>query len=74
MRGGEHQLRQEKVVEQDQGVQIDQLMIPATRNVVEEEEENVNNMSGMMGELSSQAGDLWDGWCQGEGGALSLMG
>jgi hypothetical protein len=33
-------------------------MVPATRKVVEEEEENVNNVSGMMGELSSQAGDL----------------
>jgi hypothetical protein len=37
---------------------IDQLIVPATRKVVEEEEEAVNNVSGMMGELSSRAGDL----------------
>jgi hypothetical protein len=34
------------------------LIVPATRKVVEEEEEGVNNVSGMIGELSSREGDL----------------
>ena len=49
-------------------------MVPTTRKVVEEEEECVNNVSGMMEELSSLAKDLEDGWCQGEGGVLPPMG
>ena len=61
-----------KLLNKTKEYRIDQLMVPATRKVVEEEEEGVNNVSGMMGELSSLAGDLLDGGCQGEGGVLFL--